>query len=878
MGDLRACSPEPNGAVLEDRPTSSSSSSLPSSSSSLLSVSTAEYWRRAEAATQGVIAQVQPTDVSERRRRAVIDYVQRLIRGFLGCEVFPFGSVPLKTYLPDGDIDLTAFGGLNIDEVLANDVCAVLEREDQNMAAEFMVKDVQLIRAEVKLVKCLVQNIVVDISFNQLGGLCTLCFLEQVDRLIGKDHLFKRSIILIKAWCYYESRILGAHHGLISTYGLETLVLFIFHLFHASLNGPLAVLYKFLDYFSKFDWDNYCISLNGPVRISSLPELLTEMPDNGGGDLLLSNEFLRSCVDRFSVPSRGYETNYRTFQPKHLNIVDPLKENNNLGRSVSKGNFYRIRSAFTYGARKLGRILSQPEENIDDEFRKFFSNTLDRHGSGQRPDVQDPIPFSGFDGFGSALGPELQEDNTVYESESAYSTGMVGNSGSNHDGSWDGGVTNTKRPDQVMNGPPKSDTEVVSPAMFPETEDSSNRIAVSECRLVGDAKDLATSRFHDLKISNDAQEPSPSRGEMSLSSLDKKQLAPHLCFSHSSVGNGNISNGDEDHEQPESFGSAENGVGSLNENQSACNLELMAPVGQKHQLSHLHSIVGSSEDFYPSYSGYRMPISITGNPETSNPLSDLSGDYDSHLNSLRYGRSCYEYELIAVHNPMPPSMPSQYQRSKSWDVSRQSVQLRQNAFLPMSPNGVVPRQAFYHMNQPMLPNGAGFGMEEMQKPRGTGTYFPNTNHYRDRPMTTRGRNQAPVRSPRNNGYAMIPSPENNFPDRNSHDLSQAQMPLQKGGGKFGFPDSPTSSPRTKAYPNANGSIHPYDRVTEFGPVEHVPLEAPPSGRQTNSGSSSSQNSSVGQASTNSELSTDQDRISVKSYHLKDEEDFPPLSA
>lgn len=33
---------------------------------------------------------------------------------------------------------------------------------------------------QVKLVKCLVQNIVVDISFNQLGGLCTLCFLERV--------------------------------------------------------------------------------------------------------------------------------------------------------------------------------------------------------------------------------------------------------------------------------------------------------------------------------------------------------------------------------------------------------------------------------------------------------------------------------------------------------------------------------------------------------------------------------------------------------------------------------------------------------------------------------------------------------------------------
>lgn len=37
---------------------------------------------------------------------------------------------------------------------------------------------------QVKLVKCIVQNMVVDISFNQLGGLSTLCFLEQVNFLV----------------------------------------------------------------------------------------------------------------------------------------------------------------------------------------------------------------------------------------------------------------------------------------------------------------------------------------------------------------------------------------------------------------------------------------------------------------------------------------------------------------------------------------------------------------------------------------------------------------------------------------------------------------------------------------------------------------------
>ncbi|GKA24821.1 hypothetical protein Tco_0710854 [Tanacetum coccineum] len=61
---------------------------------------------------------------------------------------------------------------------------------------------------------------------------------QKVDNLINQNHLFKHSIILIKAWCYYERRILGAHHGLISTYALETLVLYNFHVFNNSFAGP----------------------------------------------------------------------------------------------------------------------------------------------------------------------------------------------------------------------------------------------------------------------------------------------------------------------------------------------------------------------------------------------------------------------------------------------------------------------------------------------------------------------------------------------------------------------------------------------------------------------------------------------------------------
>lgn len=35
----------------------------------------------------------------------------------------------------------------------------------------------------------------------------------------------------------------------------------------------MQVLYRFLEFFSKFDWENFCVSLRGPVPISSLPDV-----------------------------------------------------------------------------------------------------------------------------------------------------------------------------------------------------------------------------------------------------------------------------------------------------------------------------------------------------------------------------------------------------------------------------------------------------------------------------------------------------------------------------------------------------------------------------------------------------------------------------
>uniref|UniRef100_A0A0E0LPT6 PAP/OAS1 substrate-binding-related domain-containing protein n=1 Tax=Oryza punctata TaxID=4537 RepID=A0A0E0LPT6_ORYPU len=360
-----------------------------------------EAMRAAEAAADEVVLRVQPTEEAERTRQGIIGYLKLLFGRALGCEVFAFGSVPLKTYLPDGDIDITILGNTALDSTFISEVRGILELEEQEDVA---LKGLQFIDAEVKLIKCVIDNIVVDISFNQIGGVSTLCFLELVDHEVGKDHLFKRSIMLIKAWCYHESHILGAHRGLISTYALETLVLYIFNIFHKSLHSPLEVLYKFLEYFSKFDWDNYCISLNGPVPLSSLPNLTVE-PSGIHDELLFGPKGLS---DRLIVLKKDSDGSNMNFRPKHLNIIDPLKSSNNLGRSVSKGSFYRIRGAFSFGAQKLGQILMLPTALIPTEIFGFFVNTLKSHGRGKRSDVGNNGSFE------PSLGPEyaLWEDES----------------------------------------------------------------------------------------------------------------------------------------------------------------------------------------------------------------------------------------------------------------------------------------------------------------------------------------------------------------------------------------------------------------------------------------------------------------------------------
>lgn len=89
------------------------------------------------------------------------------------------------------------------------------------------------------------------------------------------------------------------------------------------------------------------VNLFNGDHLTALLEI--ETPENEGEKLLLTKEFMKNCRVTFSDPRRMHEARLQEFPIKHLNIVDPLKDNNNLGRSVNQGTWSLFLAGSLFG-------------------------------------------------------------------------------------------------------------------------------------------------------------------------------------------------------------------------------------------------------------------------------------------------------------------------------------------------------------------------------------------------------------------------------------------------------------------------------------------------------------------------------------------------
>lgn len=119
----------------------------------------------------------------------------------------------------------------------------------------------------------------VSIQANNRLDLCMLAFLEEVSTIVGHDNLFKRSILLIRAWWSYET---VAYVGISIKHYLNDLticimVCAIFNQYHTRITSPLQALCLFLAEYSSYDGTTHVITLQGIVPYKANSSSITQL-------------------------------------------------------------------------------------------------------------------------------------------------------------------------------------------------------------------------------------------------------------------------------------------------------------------------------------------------------------------------------------------------------------------------------------------------------------------------------------------------------------------------------------------------------------------------------------------------------------------------
>uniref|UniRef100_A0A7S1EU80 PAP/OAS1 substrate-binding-related domain-containing protein n=1 Tax=Timspurckia oligopyrenoides TaxID=708627 RepID=A0A7S1EU80_9RHOD len=343
-----------------------------------------------------------PNQFSESLRTGIFQSVAMLIKRALNGQSFCFGTFSYKTYLAQSTLDVGAFCVAHDDTITANRWCTKLMAALCESAASLMISEssesneteidnksntavadelvdmngdeeqslwkassqamqvynISFKKREAELAPVVTfmcrGGVRVRVSLNQVGAMNHAFFVDEVDRLVGKQHLLKRSMLLVSAWCMYGARISSEnlwtefatgsnashmfqstedtademrnlnptgfgkvksvsgtsqfHHGL-STSSIEALVLFLFNAYSSSIDSPLDALFKFINVYARLDWASYGVCIHGPVRLRD--GAIVSFGTGAAQTLLLSSSFLNS-FGRQQVTSENVSLNAET--------------------------------------------------------------------------------------------------------------------------------------------------------------------------------------------------------------------------------------------------------------------------------------------------------------------------------------------------------------------------------------------------------------------------------------------------------------------------------------------------------------------------------------------------------------------------------------
>ena len=376
-----------------------------------------------------ILKGIGPNEERENNRNTKFNIAKKIIKNTITTEypdfipyVFTYGSFPLKTYLKEADIDITIILEdknthqilIDLSNDIINNILLLIKDSFENYnrdVKQSLFTDINIIYGDIILIKCQIQSISLDVSVNNFFGLFKILFMDYVFNQINNKFnnikndnnlpnsnkliIFKRTILLIKAWCFYEGNLMGSNIGLMASYALEVLIIFMFNLYYKDINNEIDGFFYFFNLITNIDLDNNIISLFGLIsnkefhlklfnyekeknllynEILNIPFWYINNEDknkNKYNDYLIDlndiKEFMKKIINskiyldsNFNKDEQYFK---KLFQEKLLNILDPINSQNNLGKSINYHSFSKMKKAFEYMTKEINKINKIKELN-----------------------------------------------------------------------------------------------------------------------------------------------------------------------------------------------------------------------------------------------------------------------------------------------------------------------------------------------------------------------------------------------------------------------------------------------------------------------------------------------------------------------------------
>jgi hypothetical protein len=317
--------------------------------------------RRFDAVLAEIHDSIRPSPCQIEYRTSTIALMKRQLRLTLRASAFECGLLELRCFLPDDATTISVVLGKGrvaqwhktIHDRLCKlaeqpELCAVAkvreaddefttDRDDEYPIFHHTLSKVSVSSEDATFkVECVADAIDISICCNRRGDLCMLAFLEEVASLVGQDALFKRSLLLIRAWWVYETAALAGtsikHY--LGDFSICVMVCAVFNQYHARISSPLQALCLFLAEYSAYDGATHAITLQGIVPFKSEPgNALVSLPPQNHH--LISAQIIEKFCILFNMKGQG-EGGSAQFNAMN----SPFNSSEEMNEELANGSFH----------------------------------------------------------------------------------------------------------------------------------------------------------------------------------------------------------------------------------------------------------------------------------------------------------------------------------------------------------------------------------------------------------------------------------------------------------------------------------------------------------------------------------------------------------